>query len=139
MKKVPSFIILSLWFLAGEVTCGIVAAFIKIYWLKLMDPKFFDAPLIAFQIELFGILFLFIISTMCLWVSFLFKKKHLIVSRRQILRFAILGTLYPILFIVIGIGIEHVVNDESIIIPVISLFYVIGYPVFSVFYSLARR
>ena len=94
MSKLRSIIILSSSFLAGEAFGGIAASFVKVYWLRLMDPKYFKAPSLAFQIEIFGVLFLLIISATCLCVSLFFKRKYLFVSPPLKFQFALFQEFY---------------------------------------------
>jgi len=115
-----SILVLLTCFLGSEAIVGPAAAFIKVYGLKLMDPKCLDVPQIAFEIELLGILFFFVVSTVCIGFSIIFLKDRLVPSRPKMFQFAVLGALYPILGWIIGEALIIVVNEESMVLPIIG-------------------
>ena len=120
-------------FLVGAAVSGVASAAIDVYWLGAFDPKFQDAPSAAFEVEMWGLLVLCLVATAVTGVVGLFLRKHLRASPRALALCALWGVAYPLLPRLIVAPLEHIVDVESLLIPVVGWLFLVAFPAVAMF------
>jgi hypothetical protein len=120
-------------FLLGAVLSGVASAVIAVYWLGAFDSKFRDAPLVAFELEMWGLLALCLVALVVTVVAGLFFSGRLSASPRSMVSCALWGVAYPLLPRVILALPEHFVDAENLLVPVVGWLYLIAFPALALF------
>ena|SRR5690242_12069167 len=115
-------------FLVGAVVSGMAQAAIAVFWLGIFDPKFRDAPSVAFEVELWGLLALCLVAIAVTgFVGFLLRKR-LRASPRALAWCALWGITYPLLLRPIVTFLEQFVDVENLLVPVVGWIYLVAFP-----------
>ena len=126
-------------FLCGAAISGVAAAAIAVYWLKTFDPKFRDAPSIAFEVEMWDLLLICIVATVVIGIVGFLLKNRLTASPSSLALCALWGVAYPLLLRLMLHALENAVGVEGIAVPVIGWAYLVGFPALAIVTILAAK
>ena len=115
-------------FLVGAVVSGTASAAIAVFWFGIVYPKFRDAPSIAFEAELWGLLVLCLVAIAVMGVVGFLLRKRLRASPLALAWCALWGIAYPLLLRPIVTSLEHFVDVENLLIPIVGWIYLVAFP-----------
>jgi hypothetical protein len=120
-------------FAAGAAVAGVTTSAISAYWFRDVDSKFRDAPSVAFQIDLWGVLAITLIGSIVVAMATYLLRKRLSLSAKIVLRCALFGIAYPLLWQLLAKALEAMVGEESFALQAAGWVYFISFPALCVF------
>jgi hypothetical protein len=120
-------------FAAGAAVSGVTASAIAVYWFRDVDPKYRDTPSLAFELDLWGVLAITLIGAVVVAIAIYLLRKRLSLNAKTVLRCALFGIAYPLLWHLLAKALEAMVGIESLVLPVVGWLYFVLFPGVCVF------